>query len=463
MPFLATTCFKTIKKFSFLSQKLFLIATLVVNLSSISHSQKFLLTDINSTQFSIDRVGQHVYFKDFYTDSVRKIDLKTLGVTNTGFLVSLPVFSNIKHLMLFGDNSFYDHGNKNTFYLYDFNTHSKLILTDIVAYPDGVEHIYSFSPRDSNFYHIAGSYFSLKDSTLLPLAKNVKLNLSTMDAYPQWSSDSSLVFLSSTDVIVEYFLNSKKVDTLVNFANKANITGFAYNMKYNVLAYSIYGIIPQIYFHYKNSNSDSLVFSPLRDDPNSPCWGTPIGFISLTWSPDNKKLAFGVYHYTNSITGIYLYSIDSNRTYKATSCDDNEVKTTFHWANNDILIYVNQTDKSIYGIDLSSIITFLDNEKDKKIPSDFEIYNYPNPFNGNTKISVTLPDNATGTLFIYDTLGRLVKRHYLDNKGQKKYEIAWPGLNDKYKSLSSGFYFGVLKADDSKAQNTKTIKMIYLK
>jgi len=440
-----------------------LITFFVLFITVLSHPQKFLLTDIYAEQFSIDRIAQQVYFKDFYSDTVRRVDLKTLEVTKTGFLVSLPVFSNIRHLMLFGDNSLYDHGNKNTFYLYDFLTNSKLILTDTVAFPYGVEHLYSFSPRDSNFYHIAGSYFSLKDSTLLPLAKNIKLNLSTMDVFPQWSSDSSLVFLSGNGVIAEYFLKSKRLDTLVNFANSGNITGFAYNIEYNVLAYSIFEIIPQIYFRFKNSNSNSLVFSPTRDDPNSSCWGSPIGIRPLTWSPDNKRLAFGVYHYTNSLTGIYLYSLDSNRTYKATSCDDYGLKTTFHWANNDTLIYASQEDNYLYGMDLSSLITSIKNEKDVNIPTNFTIANYPNPFNGSTIITVTLPKNTTGVLYIYDILGRIVKKYQLDKKGENKYEINWNGLNEHNQNLSSGFYLGVLKSDDSKTQSTKTIKMIYLK
>ncbi|MDP3683035.1 MAG: hypothetical protein Q8S01_03800, partial [Ignavibacteria bacterium] len=377
-PFLATTCFKITKKISILSQKLLLIVGLVVNLSSVSQSQKFLLTDINSTHFSIDRIAQQIYFKDFYSDIVRKVDLKNMEVINTGLLVLLPIFSNKKHLMLGGNNSLYDHGNKNNYYLYNLDKQSNFIITDTLSYPLFAENHYSFSPNDSNFITIGElHYFSLKDSSLLPLDKNIEINYNTIDAYPQWSSDTSFVFLLGYSVIAEYFLKSKRLDTLVSFASGANITGFAYNMKHNVLAYSIYGIIPQIYFHYKNSNSDSLVFSPLRDDASSPCWGQPIGFTSLTWSPDNQKLAFGVYHYTYSITGIYLYSIDSNRTYKATSCDDYGLKTTFHWANNDTIIYVSETDWFLYGMDLSSVITTVDNKKDKEIPTDFYILNYP--------------------------------------------------------------------------------------
>lgn len=178
--------------------RLFFIILLSLIVPPNSYSQKFLLTGINSEQFSIDRIAQQVYFKDFYSDTVRKVDLKNLEVTKTSMLVLLPIFSNIQHLMLYGNNSLYDHSNKNNYYLYNLDKQSNLIITDTLSYPPNVENYYSFSPNDSNFITIGGlHYFSLKDSSLLPLDINIEMNYNTMDAYPQWSSDTSFVFLSN--------------------------------------------------------------------------------------------------------------------------------------------------------------------------------------------------------------------------------------------------------------------------
>jgi len=439
-------------------ERIILISFWVIFTANLSHPQKFLLTEIYAEQFSIDRIAQQVYFKDFYSDTVRKVDLKTLEVTKTNFLRGNPNFGNISHIMRYGV-TFYDL-DKQLFY-----TISKSQADSLGGYANA-DFTGTFSPKDWNFIfpmYPQTYYFSIRDSLLHPIDKNVQINYSRIDAYPQWSSDTSFVFLSGDDVIAEYFLKSKRLDTLVNLANRAYILGFDYNVRYETLAYSTYGSPSKIYFHYKNANSDSLVFSPLRDDPSSSCWRQPIGFTSLTWSPDNKKLAFGIYHYTYSVTGIYVYSIDSNKTYKATSCDDYGLKTTFHWANNDTLIYASQEDNYLYGMDLSSLITSINHDRNADIPTNFTISNYPNPFNGNTIITVTLPSNTTGVLYIYDTLGRIVKKYQLDKKGENKYEINWNGLNEHNQNLSSGFYLGVLKSDDSKTQSTKTIKMIYLK
>jgi len=448
-------------------ERIILISFWVIFTANLSHPQNFLLTDIYSEQFSIDRIAQQVYFKDFYSDTVRRIDLKTLEVTNTSMLVLLPIFSNKLHVMVHGSNSWFDPKNPNNYILYNLDNQSKFIITDTLGYPPNVENYYSFSPNDINFMTIGGiHYFSLEDSLLHPIDKNVQINYSRIDAYPQWSSDTSFVFLSGDDVIAEYFLKSKRLDTLVTVNH--NIVGFAYNIKNHTLAYSTYEHPPRIYLHRKGSTQDTLIFLPTRDDPNCQYWALgQYGLTSLCWSPENEKLAFLAFQYVDiPIAGIYIYSPDSNRTYAAASiCDVESDGRKYHlkWANNDTLVYVNSTNGHIYGWDVSNVITSIDKKNDEQVPINFTIANYPNPFNGTTKISVTLPNGSNGALLIYDTIGRLIKKYYLDKREQNKYEILWNGINENNKYVSSGVYLGVLKSDDSKTQSTKTIKMIYLK
>ncbi len=450
----------------------FEILLVILNLSYISYSQKFLLTNINSTDYSIDRISQQVYLKDFYTDTVRKVDLKNLEVNKTGRFGLLPFFGNKQHIMLYGNNIEFGDSNKNNLYLYNLDKQSYYLITDTIRFPPtNSEYLLSFSPNDINFMSFGKYYLSLEDSSLKLLDTNVIINYYVNDAYPQWSSDTSFVFLSiHNNVIEEYFLKSGRLDTLV--IADTPILGFAYNVKHNILAYSTTNDTSEIYFHYKNSEKDTLIFSPFRDDPeNAPCWDSGFrGITSLCWSPDNKKLAFLGFQFIDiSAAGIYIYSLDSNRTYKATDCNDDGRKYSLKWVNNDTLIYSNSTDKFLYGIDVSSIITSVEQKKDSDVITDFKISNHPNPFNNSTKISITMPNNISGTFFIYDAVGRLVKKYHLDNKGQIKYEIIWDGLNDNNQSVSSGFYLGVLKSDlpeglgNSNLKSTRIIKMIYLK
>ena len=427
-------------------------------LTSTLYGQKFQLSNIYSEEYSIDRIAQQIYFRDFYSDTVRKVSLKNFSVVKTNFLISTPIFSNKRHLMVYRD-SLYDIDGQLS---YKFNDSQ----ADSFGYMPDPEFPGSFSPNDSNFIYGNPKYYvSLNDSALKPIETNLSVYSFDFrnDADPQWSSDTSFVFLSiHDDAILEYFLYSNKLDTLTAVDTLSKILGFAYNTKYNILAYSTKE--QKIFFHYKGNVEDSLIFSPDRDDSQGGCWKSGyVGITSLCWSQDNKKLAFINFQFIDiSAAGIYLYSLDSNKIYRPTDCLEDGRKYHLRWANNDTLIYSNSTDQHLYGLDVSGLITSVHYIKDDQKTSDLSVSNYPNPFNNSTKISIALPDNVKGTFFIYDALGRLVRRYYLTG-GKNKYEIIWDGLNDNKKSISSGFYFGILKEGDSKVRNTKTIKMIYLK
>jgi len=90
----------------------------------------------------------------------------------------------------------------------------------------------------------------------------------------------------------------------------------------------------------------------------------------------------------------------------------------------------------------------------EEIPTEFNIGNYPNPFNPTTTILVELPEDATVTITVYDALGRRVTS--LMNKELKAgyHRVVWDAGN-----LPSGQYFYSLQSE--KFQRTK--KMLLLK
>jgi hypothetical protein len=255
-------------------------------LTSSLYCQQFKLTDINSTDYSIDKIAQQVYFKDFYTDTVRKVDLRDMTVTTIVQHSSLPFFANKHHFMLWGNNSYWgDSGDssKDNIYLYNLDNHSYYQVTDTLGFPYFLPYYGSFSPNDSNFVY-PGFCFSLKDSSLKPFL-NTNIDYNTNDAWPQWSSDTSIVFIAPDDsVIAEYYLKSGRVDTLLT--THGLLLGFAYNRKYGIIAYTMPDILSKIYFHYVNKNiPDSIIYKPenLAGGPD---------FESLRWSPNDNRLAF---------------------------------------------------------------------------------------------------------------------------------------------------------------------------
>lgn len=458
-PLLATTCIKTIKKISFLFQKLFLIAALVVNLSSVSHSQKFIISEIPSQQFTIDRINQEIYLKDFFSDTVRKIDLKNMEATITDFLYIPPVLSNKQHLLIYGNK------------LYDIDKQTYRVIAssseDSLGYLIDSNFPGSFSPNDKIF--MSGNpknYILLDDSLLKPTPTGLNVysivSYNVRDAYPQWSSDTSFVFITNDNTILEYYLDSKKIDTLVIVNNYKRITGFSYNTKHNILAYSYNELPPKLYFHYKNTKKDSLIFSPFRDDSAAACWNSYLVFTSFSWSPDLSRLAFFLTHSTDFGAGIYLYSIDSSKIFKATDCYDPHFKYMLNWINKDTLIYSDPYVSLIYGLNTSFLTSAIE-KKNEKMNISLTINNYPNPFNNNTSMLIKLPHGQDGDVFIFDVLGRLLKKYHLINTGESNYKIIWNGKDEQNNEVTSGFYLGILKCKNSYLDYSKVIKMILLK
>ena len=72
------------------------------------------------------------------------------------------------------------------------------------------------------------------------------------------------------------------------------------------------------------------------------------------------------------------------------------------------------------------------------------IMNYPNPFNPETVICFSLPENTEVDIEIYNVRGQKIKT--LINKPIEAgcYEITWDGKNQSGKPVGSGFYFAVL-------------------
>ncbi len=451
--------------------KIFLLL-FVITLNSYAQqtANKFLLApdDYYANEFSVDRIAQIVYF-DFSFGTPYKIDLKTMAVTPSNFL-NAPIFSNKQHLMIYG-NSLYDI-DKGSQYEFTFPDSTGNTYTGLPRYfsPNDRYLMCSNSCPESNPYRgpFRSYIFSLEDSSLTPVDTSVHIDYSGYrGVVPQWSSDTSIVFPTSQSSIAEYFIHSKRIDTLVtpHISDYNQIVSFAYNTRLNILAYSIYigGEVPRIYFHYRDSAEDVLAFSPLLDDSLCGANSLALVYTYLCWSPDNDRLGFLGYGAINEMTDIYFYSTKSNRTFRVSQCNDMDLKYFLQWANEDTLIYVDNNDFHLYGIDISNVIDGIAKNKDEPTDKDFSISSYPNPFNNSIRFTVSLPERTSGILSIYDILGRLLKEYEIKNDGRTNYKIDWNCLNSSNIQMSSGFYSAILTLADSKTQSRKITKIIYLK
>lgn len=87
------------------------------------------------------------------------------------------------------------------------------------------------------------------------------------------------------------------------------------------------------------------------------------------------------------------------------------------------------------------------------------IGNYPNPFNPNTKIAFALAHKENVSLKIYNTKGQKVRSLIQGELESGNHEIAWEGIDDNGKNVSSGIFFYKLDAGDF----TSVKKMILLR
>lgn len=98
---------------------------------------------------------------------------------------------------------------------------------------------------------------------------------------------------------------------------------------------------------------------------------------------------------------------------------------------------------------------------DDRVPraSEVELMNYPNPFNGRTIISFTLPGDAAVDLIVYDMLGRLVSKVHSGNLPAGVHKFRWPIPSGEPEPVKSGIYIYNLSVDGVSV----TKKMMYLK
>lgn len=88
----------------------------------------------------------------------------------------------------------------------------------------------------------------------------------------------------------------------------------------------------------------------------------------------------------------------------------------------------------IFGDTTLTLIT--SNEEENSFLNDFQLSNYPNPFNPSTTVSYSMKEAGTVVLKLYDITGRFVEEIVNEYKSSGEYKIRFDASN-----LSSGTYF----------------------
>ena len=123
-------------------------------------------------------------------------------------------------------------------------------------------------------------------------------------------------------------------------------------------------------------------------------------------------------------------------------------------------------EKATVGYDLKMVIgesEFVENEIQRILdgmPTEYTLgYNYPNPFNANTRLDYSLPVRSHVSIRLYNMLGQEVAVLVNEEQSYGNRHVAWNGLNKQGSTVASGVYIAEFKAGSFLA----TRKMILMK
>jgi tetratricopeptide (TPR) repeat protein len=101
-----------------------------------------------------------------------------------------------------------------------------------------------------------------------------------------------------------------------------------------------------------------------------------------------------------------------------------------------------------------------DSDDNNILPVISKVFNFPNPFNPETKICFELSNPVENlTVSIYNIKGQKVWEHKLEDVDRGKQEVIWTGVNRSGRQVASGVYLYRVMAGKEK----RSEKMLYLK
>ena len=131
--------------------------------------------------------------------------------------------------------------------------------------------------------------------------------------------------------------------------------------------------------------------------------------------------------------------------------------TAFLCLENDSIVYC----KDCYDGSGDLPVTSVDDKEE--VPTKFSLTAFPNPFNSQVNITVTLPQDIKAeelSFKIYNILGQVVKTFDLkDASSSNIIELRWDGKNDSGETASSGVYVFMVAGKDFK----HSLKLMFLK
>lgn len=402
--------------------------------------QVFKISSNNERSFTVNKYDKIIYARNEFSNKIYEYDLKN-NLSQESVFPSLPTFANKSRKAAYYKDD--------ALYLYDLDYNNTTFLgTATGPYINFI----SFSPNDTHLllqHNDTLICFYFTDSRI----KKSKIGFTSSQSVPKWTSDSTMLYTtSSQDILFHYNPDLQKRDTLINLGPTHSFLGFDYNKQINALAYSWeYLMNKKITLLDMNTKNENIIVDFARDFSEYST-STPFGLMYLKWSPDYKKLCFFGYWFTNSISSIFTYYLDSSKTKLNTKWDDYGKKGGLEWFNQDTIIFVNSSLFGIYGFTIPDVYTSVKEESNSSYSNCITLKNYPNPFNSSTILEINVNESVEAELIIYNLLGQLVYRKTIGWIIPGKYSYYWNGIDQTGHTLSSGMYIALIQFNNSKGK-----------
>lgn len=121
--------------------------------------------------------------------------------------------------------------------------------------------------------------------------------------------------------------------------------------------------------------------------------------------------------------------------------------------------------KTVLFTNIDSLVSIDYPVNGKQIPTAFKIHqNYPNPFNNSTIFKITVPENGSLQLRVFDITGQKIYEQNIGDVLPAVHKIKWNGLSDSGNHVASGVYFyRFIFEGNNSVKNIQTRKMTLLR
>ena len=316
-------------------------------------------------------------------------------------------------------------------FIYDIISQESVLISDIISY----ESNFYYSPTNQSvvFYEQDNiALYNIENNEKIILSNNALSSIGDGFSHLSWSP-SNYVYYECIGTIDGY----GEFPQICRVSSDGNSTSEQIT---NVFKYLLAPIS-------NSSSHENVAISEIDEDNYSSVLHI---FDSESGELNNLSTLEGTFIKTK------IWSKDNNSLYISSYSDDFDFDSYKIWRYN----FLNG---SLINIANGTNPVFVQNEElfteKNYVANEFNISNYPNPFNPATKLQYDLPKDEFVIITIYDMLGNVINNLLNDNQNSGYKSVQWDATNNQGQQVSAGVYLYSIEAGDFR----QTKKMILLK